>query len=109
MHKALKAALVVPFLLMALFLGGCFSAGRPIPPQAVKKIVVGQTTRDEVVAAFGNPFRTGLSDNHVTWTYVDYDVSLFGTPKASDLTIKFDGQNKVLSYDYSSTGSEGGM
>jgi hypothetical protein len=84
-------------------LTGCKSVGQPFPYEAVDRIVIGQTTMEEVRQTFGVPFRVGQEDGMTTWTYVDYYVSLFGRARARDLLVKFDGQNRVRGFQYNTT------
>ena len=88
----LLAALSLPFT-------GCTSmTGRPFPVQKVRQIEINKTTKAEVRQMFGEPWRTGIEDGKRTWTYGEYSTSF-----ARDLVIRFDDQDVVRSYSFSSS------
>lgn len=66
-------------------------------------IEIGRTTRNEIVAIFGDPWRTGVEDGEVKWTYGRYRVGLFGGGRAKDLAVRFDGAGIVTSYSFNTT------
>lgn len=102
MHKSrllipltLLASLVLPFF-------GCMpSVGRPFPVKQVRQIEIGATTKTEIRQMFGDPWRTGIENGFRTWTYGDYSLN-----KTRDLVIRFDEQNVVKSYSFSSSNPE---
>jgi hypothetical protein len=55
---------------------------------------------------FGQPWRTGLEDGHVTWTYARYHHSLLGETEAVDLVVRFEADGRVRSYTFNSTRPE---
>ena len=67
---------------------------------SITAIRVGTTTRDDVRAKFGEPYRTGIEDGDTAWTYLLYRFSAFGGEKTRDLYIRFDAAGKVKSYAY---------
>ncbi len=78
---------------------GCMpSVGRPFPVKQVRQIEIGTTSQIEIRQMFGNPWRTGIEDGFRTWTYGEYSVK-----KTRDLIIRFDDQNVVKSYSFSSS------
>jgi outer membrane protein assembly factor BamE (lipoprotein component of BamABCDE complex) len=89
------------FLLSAASaLSGCVTLGRPFPAEPISAIRVGTTTRDDVRAAFGEPYRTGVEDGDPTWTYLLYRFSAFSAEKTRDLYVRFDAAGKVKSYAF---------
>lgn len=100
-RRALRAAPLAT-LLLAACLGGCLSVGDPFPVEAVRRIEVGQTTREDVRRMFGEPWRTGLDDGRRTWTYGHYRYSLFGSERTRDLVVRFDDDGRVASYTFNS-------
>jgi len=92
----LLAALSMPFT-------GCMPSmmGRPFPVQQVPKIELHKTTKTEIRQMFGEPWRTGLEDGKRTWTYGEYSTSY-----SRDLVIRFDDDNTVRSYSFSSSRPE---
>ena len=77
------------------------SFGRPFAVSHVRKIEIGHTTMAEVRQLFGDPWRTGLEDGQRTWTYGEYSVNI-----TRDLVIRFNDQNVVKSYSFSSSVAE---
>jgi hypothetical protein len=88
----LLAVLSLPFT-------GCMpSVGRPFPVEQVRQIEIGVTTKDEIRTMFGDPWRTGVEDGFRTYTYGEYSVKM-----SRDLVIRFDDQDVVKSYSFSSS------
>jgi hypothetical protein len=78
---------------------GCMpSMGRPFPVQQVRKIELNKTAKSEVRQMFGEPWRTGLEDGKRTWTYGEYSTNY-----SRDLVIRFNDDNTVRSYSFSSS------
>jgi hypothetical protein len=97
------------FLLVAILLmsAGCATVGREFPVGPVATINIGQTTQEEVLQLFGEPWRTGVEDGRKTWTYGHYRYSAFGPDQSRDLVIRFDlSGKKVVSYTFNSTYEE---
>ena len=92
-------------LLMAAILAGvgCASVGHEFPAGQVQTIRIGETSQNDILNTFGNPWRTGVENGLKTWTYGNYYGSLFGESEAEDLVIKFDKRGMVSSYNYNST------
>ena len=84
---------------LSLPITGCMpSVGRPFPVQQVRQIEIGVTTKAEVQKTFGDPWRTGIEDGFRTYTYGEYSVKM-----SRDLVIRFDDQDVVKSYSFSSS------
>ena len=64
---------------------------------------MGQTTQQQVKELFGDPWRVGVEDGRPTWTYGRYRYKLFGETQTKDLVVRFDEQNRVHSYTFSTT------
>lgn len=93
-------------LVLVLLSGGCASIGHEFPADRVPQIEIGRTTRAQTVEMFGDPWRTGLEDGQVQWTWGRYRVSLFGGGQAKDLAIRFDERGVVTSYSFNTTKPE---
>jgi outer membrane protein assembly factor BamE (lipoprotein component of BamABCDE complex) len=94
-------ALMVAFVLM---LGaGCATVGKDFATHKVDEITIGETTRSEVQAMFGDPWRTGIEDGKRTWTYGKYRWSAFGDAETTDLVVRFNEDGTVSSYVYNTT------
>lgn len=89
-----------------LLFSGCATVGRPFPVGPVKQIAIGETTKEQIRADFGEPWRTGLEDGATTWTYGHYRYSLFNPAMTRDLVVRFDKVGKVSSYTFNSTYEE---
>lgn len=88
---------------LLLLLAGCASVGRNFNVSGVPEIKIGQTVKGDVLALFGNPWRTGIEDGRETWTYGDYKYSMFSEAKTRDLVLRFDAKGAVASYTFNST------
>lgn len=95
---------IVVFLSTALI--SCLSAGRKFPVEPVSKIVIGQTTREDIQRMFGDPWSAGIENGMKTWTYGDYHHSLFKEASRTDLVIRFNQDGTVLSYSFNTTDPE---
>jgi len=93
--------LTILTLLAALSLPvtGCMpTVGEAFPVYMVRQIEIDKTTKAEVRQMFGDPWRTGLENGKRTWTYGEYGVNI-----SRDLVIRFNDQNVVKSYSFSSS------
>lgn len=83
--------------------GGCATIGHKFPHEKVAEIRVGETTKGDLLARFGLPYRRGIEDGDSTWTYVHYKFKLFGEKlKTRDLYLRFDQDGCVRSFTYNS-------
>ncbi len=86
-----------------LLLIGCVTVGRQFPAQHVEGIIIGETTRQDIQAKFGEPWRTGSDDGNPTWTFGWYRYSAFSAAKTRDLVVTFDKQEVVISYSFNAS------
>ena len=87
---------------LSLPVTGCMpTVGEAFPFYKVRQIEVEKTTMAEIREMFGEPWRTGLENGERTWTYGEYGVSI-----SRDLVIRYDDQNVVKSYSFSSSEPE---
>lgn len=93
-------------LALATLLSSCASVGREFPVSPVSEIQIGRTTQAAVRSMFGEPWRVGMEDGRRTWTYGKYRYRLFGEPSTTDLIVRFDEKNVVVSYSFSTTEHE---
>lgn len=105
--RSIKVSKLSIWLLLSGLAGsqltGCFSVGQEFAGSRVPEIKIGKTTKQEITELFGTPWRTGMEDGRITWTYGIYKYSLFGADDTQDLLIRFDPQGIVRSYTFSST------
>ena len=107
MERVSRRALAPALLLWVLALSGCLSVGREFPTGPVTSLQIGETTQDDVRAAFGPPWRTGIEDGDRTWTYGHYRYALLGLTHTRDLVLRFDERGVLRSYTYNSTTPDG--
>lgn len=93
----------VLILLMLLALSGCASVGRDFPAHLVTQIRIGETTRADIRALFGEPWRTGIENGQRTWTYASYRWSAFGESQTTDLVVRFNEDGTVASWVFNTT------
>ena len=82
---------------------GCATVGQEFAATRVIEIKIGETTQQEIKQMFGEPWRTGIEDGLVTWTYADYKYYLFAPEDTQDLVIRFDKKQRVKSYAFNTT------
>ena len=96
---------IIPLIVIAVVLNfsGCARVGYDFNEQNVRSIQIGKTTQSDIVSMFGNPWRKGIQDGVMMWTYGRYTYKVIGNTDAKDLVIEFDKDGKVSSYTYNST------
>jgi outer membrane protein assembly factor BamE (lipoprotein component of BamABCDE complex) len=105
-NSASRAARLFVLTAVAFAISGCMTMGRPFPADRIAAILIGTTTRDEIHAKFGEPYRTGIEDGDSTWTYLLYHFSAFNGEKTRDLYIRFDASDKVKSYAFNTNDTD---
>jgi len=88
---------------MLASLVGCATVGHNFNVAGVTELKIGETAKADVLELFGEPWRTGVEDGRETWTYGYYKYSAFTDAKTRDLVVRFDKNNKVVSYTFSSS------
>lgn len=84
---------------------GCLTVGSEFPT-SVTWIQVGKTTKDQIKANIGEPFRMGYDSGQLTYTYGFYRYSLFRPTRTKDLTVRFGADGTVASYSFASSFEE---
>jgi len=90
-------------LASSVLLTSCVTAGRSFRPDAPELVQMGVTTKADIQARLGSPWRTGVEDGLETWTYGHYRYSVFGRARTRDLVLRFDDRGVVVSYTYNTT------
>jgi hypothetical protein len=85
------------------FLTACATIGRDFDASKVYDVRIGNTTQAEIQAMFGRPWRVGIEDGKLTWTYGSYHYSAFSEARTKDLVVRFDANNVVVSYTFNTT------
>ena len=86
MHKIL--------LILALFIGlaGCATRGKEMTQDQLNQLVLGQTTRTEMITMFGQPVNQGFLDANgkvsAKWVYVQATIG--GITRFQELVALFD-------------------
>ncbi len=88
---------------MLLLTSGCATVGHEFPAGQISTINIGKTTQNDIYTTFGTPWRTGIEDGNKTWTYGNYEYSLFSDHSAEDLVIKFDKHKVVSAFVFNTT------
>jgi hypothetical protein len=98
--RVARALLVTAFVVILWIAAGCATFGRNFPAEGIQEIRPGVTTKMDLLAEFGRPYRRGIENGDSTWTYLHYKFRLvFGTTHTRDLYIRFNGDT-VSSYTY---------
>jgi len=95
--------LLISIAVLLVFSAGCATVGHDFPSDQVKNIRIGHTTKEEVRAMFGEPWRVGLENGLETWSYGNYRYQMFSEKDAKDLVIRFAGDDIVESYTFNTT------
>lgn len=90
---------------LVLGLTGCLTVGEEFNTE-VKWIEVGKTTRSDIDAKIGSPWRTGYDSGLYTYTYGFYRYSIFRPTRTRDLVVRFKPNGSVESYSFSSSFAE---
>jgi hypothetical protein len=88
-----------------LSLQGCLTVGDDFTSE-VTWIQANKTTRKEIEAKVGEPFRVGYDTGLLTFTYGFYRYSVFRPTRTKDLTVRFNKDGTVNSYSFASSFDE---
>ncbi len=102
-RRVALASILLGVTALLLFCASCVSVGREFPVSEVSGIRIGETTRAEIRAMFGSPWRVGLDDGQPTWTYGRYRYRLFRQTSTQDLVVRFNDKGVVASYTFNTT------
>ncbi|MDD5372932.1 MAG: outer membrane protein assembly factor BamE [Sulfurimonas sp.] len=86
-----------------LISGGCARVGYEFNSEQVRQIKIGETTQNDIVSMFGQPWRKGIENGVTMWTYGRYTYRLVGEADTKDLVVKFNSEGKVISYTFNAT------
>ncbi len=90
-------------LALILWITGCGTVGKDFESDKVQNIQKNVTTQSEVLDWFGIPFKEGLENEHVMWTYQYDQWNAFSDTQSKDLVILFDENNIVKAYRFTSS------
>ena len=92
-------------MVLMLLLSGCATYGREFDMAAVDKIVIGQTTKAEVIALFGSPIGISKTSDGHTFLAYSYSHATMGGAEVQTLSIAIDRDGKVENTFTNSTNS----
>jgi len=104
--RACECRFRVLLVAVVAILSSCVTIGQDFSVEPVTSLRPGVQTQEDVRRMFGDPWRTGLEDGSVTWTYARYRYFLFGDTEARDLVVRFTSDGHVRSYTFNSTRPE---
>jgi len=88
--------------LLIMVISACASRGREITQEMANSIVVGSTSRAELIESFGNPIGQTYNENgllQMNWMYIYVGYAGIGS-KTQILTVLFDDSEKVKKYTF---------
>jgi len=99
--NAKRLAVVV---IVAALLGGCggLRFGSEFPSPTKDMLVVGKTTKPDLLRFFGEPHQVGLDTGDPTWAWT-YAQVFTNQEVSKQLTVRFDGRGAVKSYSFVSS------
>ena len=99
----MRYIVLITFLGIMSILGGCASAGKNFNESKISKIANGTTTKAELRAMFGEPFKTGIQNGQPVWIY-EYNVyKAVNNDSSKDLIIVFGPNGVVQSHQFMSS------
>ena len=88
-----------------MFFTGCattYKIGNKFEVVNVKQIEIGTTTLEQILTMFGDPWRKGISNGNIVYTYTDEEITFHlddtVNKKGNTLIIEFDQHNVVKNY-----------
>lgn len=91
------------FIALVAGLAGCVTIGKQFPgPGGALNIENGKTTQKEIQKTYGDPDMQGTEDGDTTWTYLYVKAGLFNAAEAEQLTVRFNKDSTVHSYNFNS-------
>ena len=90
-------------ILIFLLTVGCGTVGNNFDSSQVRTIQNNATKKTEILDKFGPPYKEGVENGRVMWTYQFDQWNALGPAKSKDLVILFDENNIVRAYRYTSS------
>lgn len=106
MEHIIKGCLSITF---AMLLSACASSGTPIEQSSVDTIVIGTTTKNQLLETFGSPMsQTFNSDGKLLMSWFYVYVGPFGTDmQQQNLTVLFDQKETVEKFSLTDSANNG--
>ena len=94
---------IVGFLIL-FFLTACYgTVGKNFDSSQLKSIQNNVTSQEEILEKLGAPFKKGIENDQVMWTYQFDQWNAVGPTHSKDLVILFDKENIVKAYRYTTS------
>ena len=102
----MKITVLLAIAVSGAVLAGCASMGKDFDSTSLSWMKSGETTKKDVLAKLGDPFRVGMDAGDQTWTYGYYKYRIIGNSDTKDLVIRFSADEKVKTYTLSTSFQE---
>jgi len=86
-----------------LYTGGCITVGRDFNSADMSWLRNNRTGKQEVYRMLGEPFRTGVDQGKITWTYGYYRYRALGETHTKDLVIYYNPDGTVSTYTFNTS------
>ena len=93
-------------VLFLFLLAGCGTVGNNFNSSQVSSIQNNVTSQTEILDKFGSPYKEGMENGKVMWTYQFDQWNALSQTKSKDLVILFDENNIVRAYRYTTSEPE---
>ena len=100
----MKPGRLINILLIATLLAGCggLKFGTDFPSPTKETLVVGKTTKADLLRFFGEPHQVGLDTGDPTWGWT-YVQAFTNQEFTKQLTVRLDERGAVKSYSFTSS------
>jgi len=94
-------------MFLVIFLASCYgTVGKNFDSSELKSIQNNVTSQEEIFERLGAPFKKGIENGQVMWTYQFDQWNAIGPAESKDLVILFDNKNIVKAYRYTTSNSK---
>ena len=91
-------------MFLVIFFASCYGyVGKNFDSSALKSIQNNVTSQEEIFERLGAPFKKGIENGQVMWTYQFDQWSAVGPTHSKDLVILFDKESIVKAYRYTTS------
>jgi len=94
-------------MFLVIFLASCYgTVGNNFDSSELKSIQNNVTSQEEIFERLGAPFKKGIENGRVIWTYQFDQWNAVGSTYSKDLVILFDKENIVKAYRHTTSNPE---
>ena len=91
-------------IFLVIFLASCYgTVGKNFDSSGLKSIQNNVTSQEEIFERLGVPFKKGIENGQVMWTYQFDQWNAVGATHSKDLVILFDKESLVKAYRYTTS------